>query len=124
MAAVMPIVNLALRTPLGALTAWSFQHLAPPPPETGSDVFRFVIQIEARGAAGDQRRVVRGFDPYALTAQIAAYGAAVLHDAGYARSGVMAPAQALDPGQFLQWLTSEAGVKVEASETAPPGRPR
>jgi hypothetical protein len=48
-----------------------------------------------------------------VRAAIAAYAAGVLHAEGHSLSGVLAPAQALDPDDFVGWLTTQ-GVTVEA----------
>jgi short subunit dehydrogenase-like uncharacterized protein len=111
-AGLLPVVSVLLRTPLGWLTALSFRHLAPPPPETPPANARFAIHVAVSDGAGERCRVVRGHEPYGLTAEIAAYAARVITAEGYARRGVLAPSQALDPDAFLAWLQTR-GVTLE-----------
>lgn len=108
LSALLAGASLLLRTPLGWLTALSFRRLAPPPPEHQRTAFRFALQVELEGRAPV---VVRGVDPYALTAEIAAYAAGRLHAGGDQR-GLLAPAQALDPAAFVGWLGGQ-GVTVQ-----------
>lgn len=112
LAALMPLASVALRTPLGRLAALSFQRLAPPPPESSHEDFRFLIQIEVKNAEGTHTRVLRGDDPYELTAAIAAYAAGVMSADDYQRAGVLAPSLALAPDAFVEWLTEKQGVRV------------
>jgi hypothetical protein len=55
---------------------------------------------------------VTGHDAYGLTAEIAAYAAGVITAPDYSKAGVLAPAQALVPDSFLQWLGRCADVAV------------
>ncbi len=103
-AALMPLVAVGLRTPLGALTAWAFRHVAPPPPATLEGAFRFTIQAELTRPGQTLTRVVRGHDPYDLTAAIITYAARALLETGPRHTGVIAPALALHPADFLAWL--------------------
>lgn len=112
-AALMPLTDVLLRTPLGALTAFSFRRLAPPPPETLAGPARFAVQVEARRGGRERVWTARGQDPYALTGDIAAYVAGQLLSADFAGRGVLAPAQALEPEAFLEWLTGR-GVALTA----------
>ncbi|MBP7693423.1 MAG: saccharopine dehydrogenase NADP-binding domain-containing protein [Anaerolineales bacterium] len=112
-AALMPFIDVLLRTPLGALTALSFRYLAPPPPEALLKSARFVVQIEAHRGAQRWVRTARGRDPYALTAAIVAYAAPRLLAAEFSRRGVLAPALAFADDEFLAWLTTQ-GVTVTA----------
>jgi short subunit dehydrogenase-like uncharacterized protein len=114
-AALLPLIAVLLRTPLGWLTALSFRHLAPPPPEKLVGQARFVVQVEARQGQGGRQliRTARGADPYGLTAAIVAYAAGRLLAEGFAGRGVLAPAQALAPDEFLDWLATQ-GVTITA----------
>lgn len=105
-ATLMPLVAVGLRTPLGALTAWAFRHAVPPPPTELGESFRFTIQAELHRPGQTLGRVVRGHDPYDLTADIVAYAARTLLEAGPRHTGVIAPALALHPANFLAWLAS------------------
>lgn len=106
-AALMPLVAVGLRTPLAGLVAWAFRHVAPPPPPTLDGGFRFTIQAELHRPDRALTRVVRGHDPYDLTAAIVAYAARVLLDSGPRHPGVVAPALALHPAAFLAWLDKQ-----------------
>lgn len=103
-AALLPLVSVLLRSPLGALTALSFRRLMPPPPEDSSPESRFVVQVELTHAHGTRTLTARGADPYGLTAEIAAYAAQQLLAEGYDRRGVLAPAQALEAEAFVEWV--------------------
>lgn len=112
--AVLPLVSVLLRSPLGWLTALSFRYLMPPPPEATPARARFAVQVELTHAAGQRVVAARGSDPYGLTAEIAAYAAQQFLAADFRAAGVLAPAQALDPEAFLQWLGTQ-GVEVTAA---------
>lgn len=105
-AALMPLIDIGLRTPLGALTALSFRYLAPPPPEELLSSARFAVQVEARRGAQTLVRTARGRDPYTLTGEIVAYAARQLLAENFAGRGVLAPAQAWDADAFLEWLVT------------------
>ena len=85
----------------------------PPPPETLAGPARFAVQVEARRGGRERVWTARGQDPYALTGDIAAYVAGQLLSADFAGRGVLAPAQALEPEAFLEWLTGR-GVALTA----------
>lgn len=101
---LLPLVSVLLRTPLGALTSFTFRYFTPPPPATPPNAARFAIQVEATANGQPFTRTVRGADPYGLTAEIATYAAQKFLEPGFNRSGVLAPAQALEPSAFLSWL--------------------
>ncbi|MEW2357660.1 saccharopine dehydrogenase NADP-binding domain-containing protein [Spirillospora sp. NPDC029432] len=74
------------------------------PAEDARDGQRFTYVLDARTATGeDARAVVRGRDTYGITAAIAAEAATRLITAP-AAPGVLAPAQAYDPTDFLDAL--------------------
>src|SRR5262249_5078753 len=81
---------------------------------------RFQLAVEVRGIrrgrAQERRALLRGADPYGLTALIAASGAEMMCAAGYDRSGVIAPASAVDPRAFLD---SIEGVAVVMENSQP-----
>lgn len=79
---------------------------------------QFAIAVDGRGRHGShaagRRVVVRGRDPYGVTAAVAARGAEWLRD-GHARAlGVLSPATAFDPRALLDAL-DEDGVTYEES---------
>jgi short subunit dehydrogenase-like uncharacterized protein len=78
------------------------------PDERTRTADRFQIAIDVRGLRGGRTRTRRllaaGTDPYGLTAVIAAEGAARLSRDDFARSGVLPPAAAVEPRDFLKAL--------------------
>lgn len=117
----LPLVSVLLRTPLGWLTRLAFRYLAPPPPATPPNAARFAIQVEVTAKSQSFTRTVWGTEPYALTAHIATYAAQKFLEPSFHRSGVLAPAQALEPQDFLAWLEKRmeqmAADKTDFSET-------
>lgn len=74
------------------------------PSEAERESRAFTIQVDAIGADGTGRAVrIRGNDAYGVTAAIAAAGARRLL-AGGAPAGVIAPAELVDPRDFLERL--------------------
>jgi len=109
-------LTAALRGPLGRLATRAIGTDTGGPTESTRHADTFAILVEVRGirqgAASVERLLVKGRDPYGLTATIAAYGAQRMTDAGYDRRGVLAPAAAFDPRALLDDLAS-AGVSYE-----------
>ena len=102
----MPAVSLALRTPLQRVLGKAVGRLPEGPEEADRRAARFTIVALARGAdGGEGRGVVRGSDPYGLTAVTLVHGAERMSGDGYAEAGVLAPAEAYDPESFLNYLT-------------------
>lgn len=109
----MPGVSLALRTPLrGALSA-AIGRLPEGPSEEQRRRASFTLVAVARGEDGSRTRgVVRGSDPYGLTAAIAVHGASLMAGAGYDRAGVLPPSSAYEAVPFLNYL-GDHGVSYE-----------
>ncbi len=107
--AAMPVASRLLRTPLRWVAAQAVKRNAPPGEEARARS-RFTIKIEMTNRQKTQVRSVSGYDAYGLTAEIAAYAAAVITTPDYSKAGVLAPAQALAPDSFLQWLGQRADV--------------
>lgn len=102
----LPFVMPVLRPMLEPLVARS----ADPTPDE-RDASAFTIRVEVEDANGDRRAVeVHGRDPYGLTAAAAVHGARRAMEAG-APSGVLAPAELVDPGPFLASL-EDRGVRL------------
>jgi short subunit dehydrogenase-like uncharacterized protein len=81
----------------------------------------FTIVAEAVAEDGREARgVVRGHDVYGITAVIAVEVARRLGDAAFTGSGALAPAQAVDPRDFLAFL---GGHGVSAELPAPASAP-
>jgi short subunit dehydrogenase-like uncharacterized protein len=110
-AAAMPVASWLLRTPLRWVAAQAVKRDAPPGEEARARS-RFAIKIEMTCRGKTLARVVTGHDEYGLTAEIAAYAAGVITAPDYSKAGVLAPAQALVPDSFLQWLGRCADVAV------------
>jgi short subunit dehydrogenase-like uncharacterized protein len=72
----------------------------------------FTIYVEA--CRGEQRKYIllTGRDPYGLTADIIAYTARQITAPGYDRSGLLAPAQAIDPRAFLDYAKENWGLSI------------
>jgi short subunit dehydrogenase-like uncharacterized protein len=88
------------------------------PDEASRADARFTIVAIARGEdGGTARGVVRGSDPYGLTAVTTVHGAALMAAEGFDRAGVLAPAQAFDPAAFLDRL-GDHGVTYEVGDAA------
>ncbi len=118
--AIIPTLGVLLRTPLGTLTAAILRRLsALPDPVTRPDS-KWSIQIEITRGRQTQTQLVAGKDAYGLTGEIAAYAAEEMTRADYAKAGVLAPAQALDAGKFLDWLTTTQGVTLKTEGPASP----
>jgi short subunit dehydrogenase-like uncharacterized protein len=96
--------GLAARTPLKALIDRGIARLPEGPTEQQRSQASFTVVAEARSSAEQRRGVIRGSDPYGLTAVTAVEGAMRMAAPGYDRKGVLAPAQAFDAGPFLDAL--------------------
>jgi len=110
---VMPLVGILLRTPLGWLTAAVLRRVNALPDETTRVADRWSIKIEMTGGENTHSQVWSGKDAYGLTGEIIAYAAQALTRDGYANRGVLAPAQALEPEKFLEWLSGMPEVTVK-----------
>lgn len=93
------------------VTAELVEQLPAGPAEESRRGSRWVIVVEATGADGHARGVVRGADAYGTTAVIAVEAARRLVADG-AKPGVLAPAQAFDARDFLAFLGT-AGVHLD-----------
>jgi short subunit dehydrogenase-like uncharacterized protein len=111
-AAAMPLLGLALRTPLRGMTAALIKRLPAAPSESARKASRFTVACEAKGLDGRTRRgAVRGSDVYGLTARGLTHAALLCADPGYNRQGALAPAQAFDPASFLDAL--DLAIEIE-----------
>lgn len=112
MAIMTPMVSGLLRTPLGWVAAEVVKRSAPPPDGAARAQSRFAIKVEVTREGTTQAQVWSGRDPYGLTAEIAAYAAAVMTAPDFSRAGVLAPSQALPPEPFLRWLRQQPDLAV------------
>lgn len=98
-----PPMALMLRTPLRRALSRAIERLPEGPPPRRRRESRFVIVAEAVGLDGRAARgVLHGVDIYGCTARISVEGASRLVVG--TKSGVLAPAQAFDPDDFLEFL--------------------
>lgn len=101
----LPVLKLALSTPLRDLLSSQIDRLPEGPPEDARRAARWTIVAEARGESGTVgRATVSGRDMYGITAVIAVRCAELLSDPGFDRAGALAPAQAFDAEGFLRFL--------------------
>jgi short subunit dehydrogenase-like uncharacterized protein len=110
---LVPLFARLAAGPVGWLTLALISRVALPP-ETGlRSQAPFSIKVEAQGQAGRATLVVAGRGVYDLTADIVAYAAEQMLQPGYNRSGVLAPATALDPQALLDQAAAHWNVTVE-----------
>ena len=106
------------RSPLGGLVARFLGDGTEGPDEATRrrDTFHVAVDVDGtrRGKPARQRVIVRGRDPYGLTAAIARQGALLLSAGGRRAAGVLAPAAAFDAKKFLDGLQSE-GVSLRGA---------
>ena len=117
LSATAPLVAGLVRSPLNRLGTWALgDGTEGPDAETRRrDVFHIAVDARGRrrGKPAGQRLIIRGRDPYGLTAAICRQGAQLLLDGGGRAAGVLAPAMAFDARRFLDGLQSE-GVAYES----------
>jgi short subunit dehydrogenase-like uncharacterized protein len=114
----VPALSLALRTPIGGLLDKAIGRLPEGPAEDDRRAAEWTIVATARGADGSAGRgVVRGHDPYGLTAVTLVEGAELMVAPGYERTGALGPAAAYDAAAFLNHL-GDHGVSWELDRQA------
>jgi len=115
---MLPVLGVALRTPLNGLLDRAIGALPEGPGEDDRRAARFTIVAVARDSEGrESRGTVRGEDVYGLTALLLVYGAEQMGDAGYDRAGPLGPAAAFDPEALLN-RCGDIGLSWEL-DTAP-----
>jgi short subunit dehydrogenase-like uncharacterized protein len=115
----LPALALALRTPLKGMFDLAIDRLPEGPSQADRQAADFTVVAVAHGEDGrSSSAVVRGSDVYGLTAVIAVHAAELLAGEGYDRAGVLAPATAFEPVEFLDHL-GEHGVSHEAPAPEP-----
>ena len=98
----LPVLGLALRTPLKGVLDRAIGVLPEGPDESARRAARFTVVAVARDSdGGESRGVVRGEDVYGLTAVLLVHGAEQMSAAGYDRAGALGPAAAYDPEALL-----------------------
>jgi short subunit dehydrogenase-like uncharacterized protein len=109
---LMPVVELAMRTPLRRAGDALVSRLREGPHEDARRASRFMISCEARAGATRRRGTATGVDVYGLTAFAIVHAALLTAAPGYEERGALAPSQAFDPAEFLAAL-GEFGVDHE-----------
>jgi short subunit dehydrogenase-like uncharacterized protein len=115
----MPALGLAMRTPLRRAAGALIGRMPEGPSEQDRRASRFMIACEAQAGPRVRRATVSGPDPYELTAVTTAHGALLAADPSFDRSGALAPAQAFNPGSFLEAL-ADFGVEFEVESLPEP----
>ncbi len=107
-APALPLADALVRGPVPRVAGAIAGRLPEGPGEEARRRARWVVVAVARAAAGggERRVAVSGRDIYGTTAACAAHAAALLA-AGGAAGGALAPAQAFDPGAFLDHIGAE-----------------
>ena len=109
----LPALSLTLRTPVKSLISKVVPRLPEGPGEETRMGNRFTIVAIARSENRVERRaIVRGSDPYGLTAVTLVHAAELLAGPGFDRAGPMGPAGAFEPEPFLDYL-GDHGVSWE-----------
>jgi short subunit dehydrogenase-like uncharacterized protein len=113
----MPALRLAARTPLRGVLDAAISRLPEGPSADARTRARFVVVCEARQGSRVRRGIVRGSDPYDLTARTTVEAALLCAAPGYSRAGALAPSEAFDPREFLRGM-AEFGVSHEVAPAA------
>lgn len=100
------IVNLAASGGVSAEEAPGADRWSPSP---------FTILVTARQGHKSRWMTLSGNDPYSLTAEIAVFAARRLADESHA-SGLLAPAQVLEPAAFLDHARQKWGLAIREGE--------
>jgi short subunit dehydrogenase-like uncharacterized protein len=102
----LPALALTLHSPLKPLLDLAIGRLPEGPSEEARRRARFQVVALACGEEDGRNgcAVVRGGDVYGLTAVIAVHAASLLAGAGFDAAGALAPAEAFDPVEFLNYL--------------------
>ncbi|MBN2502174.1 MAG: saccharopine dehydrogenase NADP-binding domain-containing protein [Anaerolineales bacterium] len=117
----VPAFAWLARGPFGALVSALVSRMAPPP-ETGMRTQApFTIKLEAMQASQTRTITLQGHGAYDLTAEIAVYAARHMLQPNFSRSGVLAPAQALDPQAFLDHAAEHWNVTITSDKEAHAG---
>jgi short subunit dehydrogenase-like uncharacterized protein len=114
-APVMTATGYLMDTPVRSLGAKLIERLPEGPSPQARRAVRYTIVCDATAPGARRRGVLRGGDVYGITAVTTVEGALRMAASGYDRSGALAPAQAYDPGGFLEALASH-GVTYQLAE--------
>src|SRR5262245_51304932 len=121
LSATAPVVSGLARSPLARFGSWWLGSGTDGPDDATRrhDVFHIAVDARGRrrGKPAAQRVVIRGRDPYGLTAAICRQGAMLLLN-DQRPAGVLAPAMVFDARRFLDGLEKD-GVAYEMLPLAP-----
>lgn len=113
-----PALAYLLQTPVTSLAERAIDHLPEGPDPAQRESAEFTIVASARGEDDRTGRgIVRGRNPYSLTAVSLCYGAKQMAEEGYDRVGVLSPSAALGAETLLDHLT-DFGVSWELDQSA------
>jgi short subunit dehydrogenase-like uncharacterized protein len=115
----MPLLKGALHTPLRNAAEALISRMPEGPDEASRAASRFMISCEARAGSRTRRATVTGPDLYGLTAVTTVHGALLAAAPSFEQAGALAPAQAFEPGPFLDALAS-FGVEHEVEPLPQP----
>jgi short subunit dehydrogenase-like uncharacterized protein len=117
----LPGASLALRTPLRPLLDLVVDRLPEGPSDEARRRARFHVVALARGEDGVSGRAhVHGGDVYGLTAVSSVHAASLLAAPGFDAAGALAPAEAFDAVEFLNYLGDHGvGWTVDAPVREP-----
>jgi len=115
----IPMMGLAARTPLKRVADAVINRMPEGPSEKDRGKSRFMVSCEAKAGPRVRRGTVAGSDVYGLTAVTTSHAALLAADPSFDRVGALAPAQAFDPGSFLDVL-ADFGVDAEVEPLPEP----
>jgi short subunit dehydrogenase-like uncharacterized protein len=107
---LVPAFAWLARGPVGWLASALISRVAPPPKTGMRSQAPFCVQVKLRRGDVSQTLTLTGKGVYDLTAEIIAYAAGQMAQPDYDRSGVLAPAVALDPQPLLDQAVAEWGI--------------
>jgi short subunit dehydrogenase-like uncharacterized protein len=110
--ALVPAFAWLARGPVGWAVLALASRIAPPPAAGMRSDAPFNVQITLRQGDASRALTLTGRGVYDVTAEIIAYAAAQMHEPGYDRAGVLAPALAFDPQALLDRAAAEWGIDV------------
>lgn len=111
-ALVGPLLGALMQSPLGALARAKLGDLSQTPSSEQRRASRFSVVARAERSHERREVSVSGIDPYGVTAEVVAYGAAGLLEGRVSAAGVLAPSEAFDAQGSLAELAERAELTV------------
>jgi len=108
---VGPLVGALLQSPLGAFAKAKLGAARRPPNDAECARARFAIVARAERSFERREVSLSGTDPYGVSAEVLAYGAAELLANGPRDTGILAPSQAFDYERALDHLCERASLE-------------